>query len=121
MSTNSTCSPQHIADFIARKRKEAGFTSKELADRSGLSPAYISRIENGEYKSLSLPTAKSLAEGFGLKLRDFLQEAGLLNNEERPSYKLITQSLRHMGYSDKEAEEVIRYARYVKDHDEPHK
>ncbi len=121
MNTTTSSSPQGIADFITRKRKEAGITSKELAERAGLSPAFISRVENGEYKSLTLPTAKSLAEGLGLTLHAFLQEVGMLNNEERPSYKLITQSLRHMGYSDKEAEDVIRYARYVKDHVEPHK
>ncbi len=104
----------HIAQFIASKRKEAGLTSKELAERAKLSPAYISRVENGDYKKLTLPTAKALADGLGLSLHAFLQGVGLLNNEERPSYKLITQSLRHMGYSDVEAEDVIRYARYVK-------
>lgn len=115
MGTNTT---SQIADFIANQRKEAGLTSKELAERSGLSPAYISRVENGEYKSLTLPTAKALADGLGLSLRVFLQGVGLLNNEERPSYKLITQSLRHMGYSDAQAEDVIRYARYVKASDD---
>lgn len=111
MSTNAI---SHIADFVADKRKEAGLTSKELAERAGLSPAYISRVENGDYKTLTLPTAKALADGLGLTLRAFLQGVGLLNNEERPSYKLITQSLRHMGYSDAQAEDVIRYARFVK-------
>ena len=89
-------------------------TAKELAERSGLSTAYISRLEKGEYPSPSLPSIKALADGLGLTLQAFLQEAGLLNNAERPSYKLITQSLRHMGYSDEQSEDVVRYARYVK-------
>ncbi len=115
MDTTTPSSETKIAQFIAEKREQAGLSARELAERSGLSPAYISRLENGEYKSLSLPTVKALADGLGLTLRAFLEEAGLLNNEERPSYKLITQSLRHLGYSDKEAEDVIRYARYLKE------
>ena len=90
-------------------------TGKQLAERSGLSAAYISRLEKGEYPSPSLPSIKALADGLGLSLQAFLQEAGLISNAERPSYKLITQSLRHMGYSDNEAEDVVRYARYVRD------
>jgi transcriptional regulator with XRE-family HTH domain len=105
----------NLAHLIASKRKEAGLTSKQLAERSGLSPAYISRLEKGDYPSPSLPSIKALADGLGLTLQAFLQEAGLLNNAERPSYKLITQSLRHMGYSDEQAEDVVRYARYVKE------
>jgi len=115
MQTSKTPALTHLADFVSKKRNEAGLTSKELAERSGLSPAYISRLEKGDFPSPSLPSVKALADGLGLTLQAFLQEAGLLNNKERPSYKLITQSLRHMGYSDQEAEDVIRYARYVKD------
>ncbi len=118
MDTNTPSSETKIAKLVTQKREQAGLSARELAERSGLSPAYISRLENGEYKSLSLPTVKELADGLGLTLRAFLEEAGLLNNEERPSYKLITQSLRHLGYSDKEAEDVIRYARYVKENGE---
>ena len=115
MQTNAKPNSTNLPHFVAEKRQEAGLTSKQLAERSGLSPAYISRIEKGDYESPSLPSLRALAEGLGLSLRDFLHGAGLLNNDERPSYKLITQSLRHMGYSDKDAEDVVRYARYVKE------
>jgi HTH-type transcriptional regulator, competence development regulator len=113
--TTTQPSQTELAKFVSKKRREAGISSKILAERSGLSPAYISRIEKGDYENPSLPTIKALAEGLGLSLQLFLQETGLLNNnKERPSYKLITQSLRHMGYSDTQAEDVVRYARYVK-------
>lgn len=111
---NTDTSITNLAHLVSSKRKEAGISAKQLAERSGLSPAYISRLEKGHYPSPSLPSIKALADGLGLSLQVFLQEAGLLNNTERPSYKLITQSLRHMGYSDEQAENVVRYARYVK-------
>jgi transcriptional regulator with XRE-family HTH domain len=105
----------NISQIIAQKRKEAKLTAKELAERSGLSAAFISRIESGDYESVSLPTVKALAEGLGLTLHALLEAMNLLNHTERPSYKLISQSLRQLGYSDAEAVDVIRYARYLKE------
>lgn len=111
--TNDSPKSRDIASVISTKRKEAGITAKELAERSNLSPAYISRVESGDFQSLTLPTVRALAEGLGITLRMLLEDLGMLNNEDRPSYKLISQSLRHMGFSDKDAEDVIRYARFL--------
>lgn len=105
----------NIAPIIVRKRHEAGLTAKQLAERSGLSTAFISRIESGDYKSMSLPTVKALAEGLGLSLHALLEAMNMLNSTERPSLKLISQSLRHLGYSNAQAEDVIRYARFIKE------
>jgi transcriptional regulator with XRE-family HTH domain len=116
MTNTKPRTKSQLAEFVAKKRQEANISSKDLSDASGLSPAYISRIERGDYENPSLPTLKALAHGLGLSLQMLLQEAGLLNlNQERPSFQLISQSLRHMGYSTTQAEDVIRYARYVKD------
>jgi len=114
-NTKTSTSIIQLADYVSQKRNEAGLTSKQLADKSGLSPAYISRIEKGDYENPSLPTMRALAEGLGLSLHTFLQEIGFLNNESRPSYQLISQSLRHLGHSDKETEDIIRYARYIRE------
>lgn len=102
------------AAVIADLRERAGLTAKELAERANLSPALISRIENDEYKTLSLSTAKSLAEGLDLPLSTLLQELGLLENAGRPSFMLIERALRSNGYSGKETEDIIKFARYVK-------
>lgn len=101
---------------IAKMREEAELSPAELAERSGLSQAYISKLEDGEYKSLSLNTCKSLAEGFGLTLKVFLEEVGFLSNrdKERPSFQMISNALRSNGYTPKEVEEIVKYARYVK-------
>jgi len=46
---------------IKKFRKEAGFTQKELADRSGLSFSMISKLESGEQSNPSLETLKKIA------------------------------------------------------------
>lgn len=49
-------------------RKEAGLTQKDLADRTGIAQADISRLENGNANP-SLRTLQRLAEGMGMKLK----------------------------------------------------
>lgn len=111
MSTPS----KSIAKVISTLRENAGMTAKELAEKSSLSPALISRIESDDYTTLSLTTVKSLSEGFGITLSHLLTELGLISaNQSRPSFQMIAQSLRSNGYTEKEAQDVIRYARYVK-------
>lgn len=49
-------------------RKSAGLTQKELAERTGIAQADISRLENGNANP-SLRTLQRLAEGMGMRLR----------------------------------------------------
>lgn len=106
-----------IPEKIKELREEAGMTLTQLAERSGLSLAYISKLESGGYQDLSLTSSKSLSKGLGLTLKDFLQRMGFLdNNRERPSLKLLAEALRSNGYSNELAEKVISYARFIKEH-----
>lgn len=49
-------------------RKAAGLTQKELADRTGIAQADISKLENGNANP-SLKTLQRLAQGMGMKLQ----------------------------------------------------
>ena len=52
---------------VKRLRRERGFTLEELAGRSGVSRAMISKLERGE-KNPTLVIAARLAEGLGVSL-----------------------------------------------------
>lgn len=49
-------------------RKSAGLTQKDLAERTGIAQADISKLENGNANP-SLRTLKRLAEGMGMQLK----------------------------------------------------
>lgn len=49
-------------------RKSVGLTQKELADRTGIAQADISKLENGSANP-SLKTLQRLAQGMGMKLQ----------------------------------------------------
>lgn len=58
-----------IGQLIKQARKKAGLTQRELAQKSGTSKHYISRIENDK-SDIELLTLKKIVEaGFGKKLQ----------------------------------------------------
>lgn len=56
-----------VGRALRRFRREAGWTLRETADRSGVSEAMVSRIENGQV-SPSLASLGALADALGLPL-----------------------------------------------------
>lgn len=56
-----------LCDLIANTRIQLGITQKQLAEKSGVSQANISKIENGSYKP-SIPILKRIADGLGKRL-----------------------------------------------------
>ena len=54
--------------YIAEKRKKKGLTQKELAERTGINQADISKLENGT-RNPSINLLKRLAEGMDMVLK----------------------------------------------------
>ena len=57
-----------IIQAILDARKASGLTQKDLADRTGIAQADISKLENGNANP-SLKTLQRLADGMGMKLK----------------------------------------------------
>ena len=56
-----------VRDLVISARNAANLTQKQLAQRSGVSQANISKIENGNYHA-SLSTLKRIADALGKRL-----------------------------------------------------
>lgn len=65
-----------FADAVKVVREQRRITKAELAQRSGLAPSYLSRLESGEYKSPSIETMVSIARGLEMDPRDLLVLSG---------------------------------------------
>lgn len=59
---------------LKRIRENRGLSAKELADRSGMSPAVISKIENGKSPNPMKSTITKLARGLGMAETTFSNE-----------------------------------------------
>lgn len=65
-------------DKLRQLRKQQGFTIREVADRSGVSPSYISQLENGQRGIPSPEVLNKLSEGLNTSYAVLMQEAGYL-------------------------------------------
>ena len=57
-----------IIQALIEARRASGMTQKELADRTGIAQADISKLENGNANP-SLRTLQRLADGMGMRLK----------------------------------------------------
>jgi transcriptional regulator with XRE-family HTH domain len=62
-------------------RKKRGFTIREVADRSGVSAAYISQIENGQRGTPSPEILLKLSEGLENSYAELMKLAGYIEPE----------------------------------------
>lgn len=66
-----------IIQAMIDARNKEGLTQKELSERTGITQADISRIENGT-RNPSLAMMKRLASGLGMRLKlEFIPESGM--------------------------------------------
>ncbi|HHV11080.1 MAG TPA: helix-turn-helix transcriptional regulator [Clostridiales bacterium] len=56
-----------LCELVVNTRTQLGITQKQLAEKSGVSQANISKIENGSYRP-SIPILKRIADGLGKRL-----------------------------------------------------
>lgn len=61
--------------FLARTREKKGLSQRKLARLTGFSHGYISQLEGGKVKSVTLTTARRLAKGLGVRPEIFLSSA----------------------------------------------
>jgi ribosome-binding protein aMBF1 (putative translation factor) len=57
-----------IIQAMIDARKQSGLTQKELAERTGINQADISKLENGTANP-SIRTLRRLADGMGMKMK----------------------------------------------------
>ncbi|MFD2671832.1 helix-turn-helix domain-containing protein [Marinicrinis sediminis] len=74
-------------------RKRRGYTIREVSDRSGVSSAYISQLENGNRGIPSPEILMKLSEGLNISYGELMQIAGYLENQEHQEHGEITNPI----------------------------
>jgi transcriptional regulator with XRE-family HTH domain len=69
-------------------RKLKGYTIRELSDRSGVSAAYISQLENGNRGIPSPDVLQKLSEGLNTSYSELMQLAGYLDKTSAPNDRI---------------------------------
>ena len=63
---------EFIGVLVKKIRTQRGLTQPQVAKKSGLRREYISQLEHGKTKGITLKTAKKLAKGLGVRPEMFL-------------------------------------------------
>lgn len=71
-----------LGERIREFRKAKGLTQEQLAERVGVEPRHISRIEGG-YNSPSIERLAKISEALNVPIKDFFDFMHLNTSEER--------------------------------------
>ena len=94
MTSDSRPLLRRVASRVRARRDRLGLTARELAERAGLSPRFVSQLENGQ-ANIAIGRLAAVAEVMGLEVADLVaSEAWLLNS--KPA------RLREAGHSRRE-------------------
>ena len=103
-----------IGTHIRKLRNNAELSQNILAERANVSPAFIYKLEAGEYGTLSIDKSRQLAKGLGMTFRDFLEAVGLLDDTSTPKADLALQSaLRKRGLNDGQVKKIISFVDFI--------
>jgi transcriptional regulator with XRE-family HTH domain len=97
-----------FGEYIKNLRNENKLSQRDLAEKSGISNAEISRMETGERKKPSPISLKAIAPFLGVSYEDLMQKAGYI--EEVIEHKGFTENI----YRDEEGR-LIDISRRAKD------
>lgn len=101
-------SNNNFGELVREIRLSKRLSLKDLAEKSGLSCPYLSRIENGKRKP-SANTIKKLADALDVKYLYLLNEAGLLSEEDivDGENELLKENIR-LNEENRKLREVIK-------------
>jgi transcriptional regulator with XRE-family HTH domain len=73
-----------LGAFIRAQRLASELSLRDLADRTGISNAYLSQLERGRHEP-SLSVLKAISGALGVPLESLLARAGVLDGERPPA------------------------------------
>ncbi len=104
----------NLGQKLKELRLNADLSQNALAEKAGLSPAFIYKLEAGEYNTLSIDKSRDIAEGLGMTFRDFLEAVGILEDSSTPKTDLaLASALRKRKLSDSQVQKIVSFVEFV--------
>lgn len=113
---NAQIMASSLAELVARRRTELGYTMRGLAARVGVSSAYIAHIEHGRIDTPSPPVLAALARELHLSEESLLRAIGYMQPQELPTdvagpirslSQLVKQTREARGLTQAQVDESI--------------
>ena len=108
-----------IGDLLGKRRSELGLTLREVQDKTGVSNAYLSQIENGKVIQPTPATLEKLAKCFDISYQRLLELAG--HPVAEGSVKVVRFKTSHGAedLSEEEETKLLEYLRFIRSRKRP--
>ncbi|MFZ5438049.1 MAG: helix-turn-helix domain-containing protein [Patescibacteria group bacterium] len=70
---------EKIGKYVKYQREKRNWSLQDLAEKTSLTPSYLSRLETGTYTSPTYVAIESLAHGFGIPVYTFLNKCEIVD------------------------------------------
>ena len=98
--SNSVFSIAGLISTVLNNRKELGYSQQELADKTGINRAMISRIEQGDYIP-SIPQLESLSQALEFDLASlFVKNSKITSNAKVAKTNIAVAGTGYVGLSN---------------------
>ena len=97
-------SMQDLSKYLQSLRPAGKPSLRDIAERSGLSHAFLSKLEAGQYQTVEMDTLRAVAAGYGVPVEKLLVVAGV--TEEVPLPELGAYLRSKYGLTDEAIEET---------------
>lgn len=105
---------ERLGARIAELRKERGWTQRELAERAGITPTYVSEIENARAGNVGSSILLEIADALGASL-DYLLGRRETREAEEPLTvpPELSEAAAEKGWSYAETRDLLRAKKMV--------
>ena len=105
-------SMQELTKYLQSLRPAGKPSLRDIAERSGLSHAFLSKLEAGQYQTVGMETLRAVAEGYGVPIEKLLEVAGFTQEPTLPELGVYLRSKYGLDEEAiKEAKEFISQVR----------
>ena|ERR1700741_3051799 len=109
---------QHIEETLGTvlrlARESKTYTLRYVEDKTGISNAYLSQLENDKIKKPAADTLFKLSEIYNIAFNYLLQKAGLVEKNKNYNHSVGRFIFSKDNLTGAEEEELIRYLQYIR-------
>jgi len=103
---------KNIGRYLAYQRQKRNLTLADVAEKTGLSISYLSKLEAGQYNTATFDVIQDLAHGLNMRTADFLRKCELIS--EKRSVSPIEYSLKELLFLPSKAiREIMDFIDYT--------
>ena len=105
----------NLGDVLKKRREEIKLTLREVEERTGVSNAYLSQLENQKIRKPSPKVLKKLADTYGLSYAYLMNLAGYPVATVQDSKRIFFRTSHGLKDITKEEEkELLDYLRFIR-------